>query len=74
LPSAQFALAGYSDVAVVRRPEALLDGLSFIVDLHHDTTVLEFFEVRRILEPAGEQRDLCGSCHDASATDTLGTG
>jgi DNA-binding FadR family transcriptional regulator len=33
-------------------PKALLDGLSFIVDLHHDTTVLEFFEVRRILEPA----------------------
>jgi GntR family transcriptional regulator, transcriptional repressor for pyruvate dehydrogenase complex len=33
-------------------PTALLDGLSFIVDLHHDATVLEFFEVRRILEPA----------------------
>ncbi|MDN3351379.1 FadR/GntR family transcriptional regulator [Actinomadura sp. DC4] len=33
-------------------PKALLDGLSFIVDLHHDATVLEFFEVRRILEPA----------------------
>jgi DNA-binding FadR family transcriptional regulator len=33
-------------------PKALLDGLSFIVDLHHDKTVLEFFEVRRILEPA----------------------
>jgi GntR family transcriptional regulator, transcriptional repressor for pyruvate dehydrogenase complex len=33
-------------------PKALLDGLSFIVDLHHDSTVLEFFEVRRILEPA----------------------
>ncbi len=33
-------------------PAALLDGLSFIVDLRHDATVLEFFEVRRILEPA----------------------
>src|SRR3954453_13080622 len=33
-------------------PKALLDGLSFIVDLHHDTTVLAVFEVRRILEPA----------------------
>lgn len=33
-------------------PKVLLDGLSFIVDLHHDATVLEFFEVRRILEPA----------------------
>lgn len=33
-------------------PRALLEGLTFIVDLHHDATVLEFFEVRRILEPA----------------------
>ena len=33
-------------------PKALLDGLGFIVDLRHDATVLEFFEVRRILEPA----------------------
>jgi GntR family transcriptional regulator, transcriptional repressor for pyruvate dehydrogenase complex len=33
-------------------PRMLLEGLSFIVDLHHDSTVLEFFEVRRILEPA----------------------
>lgn len=33
-------------------PRMLLEGLSFIVDLHHDATVLEFFEVRRILEPA----------------------
>lgn len=33
-------------------PKALLDGLSYIVELHHDGTVLEFFEVRRILEPA----------------------
>ena len=33
------------------KPTALLEGLSFIVELHHDSTVLEFFEVRRILEP-----------------------
>jgi GntR family transcriptional regulator, transcriptional repressor for pyruvate dehydrogenase complex len=33
-------------------PTALLDGLSFVVDLRHDAGVLEFFEVRRILEPA----------------------
>jgi len=33
-------------------PRALLEGLTFIGDLHHDDTVLEFFEVRRILEPA----------------------
>jgi len=30
----------------------LLDALSFVVDFHRDDTVLQFFEVRRILEPA----------------------
>ena len=30
----------------------LLEALSFIVDFHHDATVLEFLRVRRILEPA----------------------
>ena len=33
-------------------PQLLLDALNFIVDFHRDDTVLEFFEVRRILEPA----------------------
>jgi GntR family transcriptional repressor for pyruvate dehydrogenase complex len=33
-------------------PQLLLDALSFIVDFHRDDTVLEFFEVRRILEPS----------------------
>jgi GntR family transcriptional repressor for pyruvate dehydrogenase complex len=33
-------------------PGLLLDALSFLVDFHRDDTVLEFFEVRRILEPA----------------------
>jgi GntR family transcriptional regulator, transcriptional repressor for pyruvate dehydrogenase complex len=33
-------------------PAVLLEALSFIVDFHRDTTVLEFFQVRRILEPA----------------------
>jgi len=33
-------------------PQLLLDALSFIVDFHRDDTVLEFFEVRRVLEPA----------------------
>lgn len=33
-------------------PSLLLDALSFVVDFHRDDTVLEFFEVRRILEPA----------------------
>jgi GntR family transcriptional repressor for pyruvate dehydrogenase complex len=30
----------------------LLEALSFVVDFHHDDTVLEVLEVRRILEPA----------------------
>lgn len=33
-------------------PELLLDAMSFVVDFHRDDTVLEFLEVRRILEPA----------------------
>lgn len=33
-------------------PGLLLDTLSFVVDFHRDDTVLQFFEVRRILEPA----------------------
>jgi GntR family transcriptional regulator, transcriptional repressor for pyruvate dehydrogenase complex len=33
-------------------PPLLLEALSFVVDLHADSTVLELLEVRRILEPA----------------------
>ena len=33
-------------------PSLLLEALSFIVDFHKDATVLEFLQVRRILEPA----------------------
>jgi GntR family transcriptional regulator, transcriptional repressor for pyruvate dehydrogenase complex len=33
-------------------PSLLLETLSFIVDFHRDDSVLEFLEVRRILEPA----------------------
>jgi GntR family transcriptional regulator, transcriptional repressor for pyruvate dehydrogenase complex len=33
-------------------PQLLLETLSFIVDFHRDDTVLHFFEVRRILDPA----------------------
>ncbi|MEZ0074402.1 FadR/GntR family transcriptional regulator [Planotetraspora sp. GP83] len=33
-------------------PHLLLDALSFVVDFHRDDTVLQFFQVRRILEPA----------------------
>ncbi|WP_084959404.1 FadR/GntR family transcriptional regulator [Thermoactinospora rubra] len=33
-------------------PRLLLETLSFVLDLHRDDTVIQFFEVRRILEPA----------------------
>jgi DNA-binding FadR family transcriptional regulator len=33
-------------------PAVLLDAIGFVVDFHRDDTVLEFLEVRRILEPA----------------------
>jgi GntR family transcriptional repressor for pyruvate dehydrogenase complex len=33
-------------------PPLLLEALSFVVDLHRDDSVLEFLQVRRILEPA----------------------
>src|SRR5215467_1001796 len=33
-------------------PRLLLEALTFITDFHHDDTVLEFLQVRRILEPA----------------------
>lgn len=33
-------------------PPLLLEAMSFVVDFHRDDTVLQFLEVRRILEPA----------------------
>ena len=33
-------------------PRLLLEALSFVVDLHADSSILELFAVRRILEPA----------------------
>ncbi|MFF9128272.1 FadR/GntR family transcriptional regulator [Streptomyces sp. NPDC014889] len=33
-------------------PDLLLDALGFVVDFHQDDTVLDFLQVRRILEPA----------------------
>jgi GntR family transcriptional repressor for pyruvate dehydrogenase complex len=33
-------------------PRLLLEAMSFVVDLHEDASILELFEVRRILEPA----------------------
>jgi GntR family transcriptional repressor for pyruvate dehydrogenase complex len=32
-------------------PHLLLEAMSFVVDLHQDDSVLELFEVRRVLEP-----------------------
>ncbi|WP_394822179.1 FadR/GntR family transcriptional regulator [Pendulispora albinea] len=34
------------------KPQLLLDAVSFAVEVHRDGSVLEFFEVRRLLEPA----------------------
>jgi GntR family transcriptional repressor for pyruvate dehydrogenase complex len=34
-------------------PGLLTDALSFAVDFQHDSSILQFFQVRRILEPAG---------------------
>ncbi|WP_169984858.1 FadR/GntR family transcriptional regulator [Microbispora sp. H10836] len=34
------------------QPHLLLEALSFVVDFHRDDTVLQFLEVRRVLEPA----------------------
>jgi GntR family transcriptional repressor for pyruvate dehydrogenase complex len=34
------------------RPEVLLGAMSFFADIHQDSSVLELFAVRRILEPA----------------------
>src|SRR3954464_1379895 len=32
-------------------PHLLLEAMSFVVDLHQDHSVVEIFEVRRVLEP-----------------------
>jgi GntR family transcriptional repressor for pyruvate dehydrogenase complex len=37
-------------------PDSLVDTLSFIIEFHHDSSVLELLEVRRILEPAASAR------------------
>ncbi|MGH3357989.1 MAG: FadR/GntR family transcriptional regulator [Nocardioidaceae bacterium] len=46
-------------------PRLLLEAMSFVVDLHQDTSVLELFAVRRILEPAAAVL----AAHHADATD-----
>ncbi|MFD5036739.1 FadR/GntR family transcriptional regulator [Streptomyces sp. NPDC058378] len=60
-------------------PQLLLEALSFVVDFHRDDTVLEFFAVRRILEPAAtamaalrideEELDALGAQLDALGPD-----
>ena len=62
-------------------PSLLLEALSFIVDFHQDDTVLEFLEVRRILEPAAtalaavrmspEDKAELGKILDAVTVDSL---
>ncbi|WP_034089939.1 FadR/GntR family transcriptional regulator [Streptacidiphilus albus] len=37
-------------------PERLLEAVGFMVELRHDTSLLEVFEVRRLLEPAATAR------------------
>lgn len=37
-------------------PRLLLEAISFVVDLHDDDSVLELFDVRRILEPEASAR------------------
>ncbi|MEV0263377.1 FadR/GntR family transcriptional regulator [Streptomyces sp. NPDC050617] len=46
-------------------PQLLLEALSFVVDFHRDDTVLEFLQVRRILEPAATAM-ACGRIGDAA--------
>jgi GntR family transcriptional repressor for pyruvate dehydrogenase complex len=43
---------GDGTYATSLQPSLLLEALSFMVDFHRDDTVLEFLQVRRILEPA----------------------
>ena len=50
-------------------PTLLLDALSFVVDVHHDASVLEFLEVRRFLEPQAVA--LAATRIDAAEVDAL---
>ncbi|WP_214406820.1 FadR/GntR family transcriptional regulator [Pseudonocardia lacus] len=66
-------------------PSLLLDAMSFVVDIHRDDSVLELFEVRRILEPAAvalatprlgaadiaRLRELVAQVDDTTAADDL---
>jgi GntR family transcriptional regulator, transcriptional repressor for pyruvate dehydrogenase complex len=66
-------------------PRLLLEAMSFVVDLHQDASVLEIFEVRRILEPAAaalavpratpedvaKLRDMVGTVDDDGSVEDL---
>jgi len=48
-------------------PRLLLEAIGFVVDLHSDSSVLELFEVRRILEPAAAALAIRSSDQDGIA-------
>jgi len=48
-------------------PQLLLSGLAFVMDLMQDRTVLELFEVRRLLEPAATGVAACRITDDSLA-------
>ena len=66
-------------------PDLLLEAMGFVVDFHHDDKVLQFLEVRRILEPAaaslaaqrisdediGKLRSVCGQLPDEPSIEAL---
>jgi GntR family transcriptional repressor for pyruvate dehydrogenase complex len=66
-------------------PQLLLSGLAFVMDLMQDRTVLELFEVRRLLEPAatgvaasritddsiGQLRELLGAMRRSTTAEEL---
>lgn len=50
-------VGGGDATSVMSRDAHLINGaVAFLVELHEDRSVLEFFELRRILEPAGSKR------------------
>ncbi|MFC4561133.1 FadR/GntR family transcriptional regulator [Nocardiopsis mangrovi] len=48
-------------------PRLLVDAMAFVVDFHHDDSVLHFLEVRRILEPAATAMAATHMTDDAAA-------
>jgi GntR family transcriptional repressor for pyruvate dehydrogenase complex len=48
-------------------PRILLDALSFVVDLHADSSILDILTVRRILEPAATSMAVAGMTPETAA-------